>query len=95
MEPTILTYLGFFVAVIIIVWAALEFRSRLWRMTDREERRRNVWVKLDTKKGPPTPEEPLTVPESEQDEEREEQPDRNLHMRARQNGHHTETKYPL
>jgi preprotein translocase subunit Sec61beta len=88
MDPIIVTYVGFFVAVVIIIWAALEFRSRLSRFYDQQEKRRDLWVKLDPKLGPSLPDEP-------EEEEQEEEPEQNLQTRAKQNGHHSNTTYPF
>lgn len=95
MDSTIITYFAFFIAVAIIIWATLEFRSRLSRMRDREEQRRDTWIRLDPKKTPPLTDEPLIPAEVEQEDQADEQSDQSLHTRARQNGHHTGTKYPL
>lgn len=88
MDPMFVTYVGFFVAVVIIIWAALEFRSRLARFNDQQDKRRDLWVKLDPKLGPSLPDEP-------EDEPEEEEPEQNIQTRAKQNGHHTGTKNPF
>ncbi len=91
MDPTILTYIGFIVAVIIIIWAALELRSRLIRYTDMQAK--NTWIRLDPRRRDVPSEEPLPLP-GESDEEQEEHP-QDIHLRARQNGHHSGSKHPL
>jgi len=96
MDPMVVTYIGFFVAVMIIIWAALEFRSRLTRFNNLEDKRRDIWVKLDPKLGPSLPDEPPPVVSSdEQEDEQEEEPEQDMRARAKQNGHHSGTKYPL
>ena len=96
MDPIFVTYVGFFVAVVIIIWAALEFRSRLARFNDQEDKRRDVWVKLDPRLGPSLPDEPPPLVSSDESEdEQDEEPEQNIQTRAKQNGHHTGTKNPF
>lgn len=96
MDPLVVTYVGFFVAVVIIIWAALEFRSRLARFNDQQDKRRDIWVKLDPKLGPSLPDDPpLIVSSDEPEDEQEEAPEQNMQARAKQNGHHSGTKNPF
>jgi hypothetical protein len=96
MDPMVWTYIGFVVAVLIIIWAALEFRSRITRFHNMEDKKRNIWLKLDTTDPGTRQEDPLPLPSMpEDDDEQEENPLHDMHIRAKQNGHHTGSKYPL
>jgi hypothetical protein len=96
MDPMIWTYIGFVVAVLIIIWAALEFRSRLTRFNNMEDHKRNVWIKLDPSHSSARQEEPLPLPLTPEDDAgQEENPLHDMQLRAKQNGHHTGSKYPL
>jgi hypothetical protein len=96
MDPMVWTYIGFVVAVLIIIWAALEFRSRLSRFHNLEDQKRNFWMKLDPTSPGARQDDPLPLPTMvEDDEEQEENPLREMQIRAKQNGHHTGSKYPL
>jgi hypothetical protein len=103
MNPTVLGYFGFIVAALILIWATLEFRARLTRFRAMNEDKPDAWVKLDSTRADPTPEEALLLPPSDDaddpddddDEQEEEKPKQNIQIRARQNGHYTESKKPL
>jgi hypothetical protein len=97
MDPMVWTYIGFVVAALILIWAALEFRSRLTRFHNIEDKRRNIWIKLDPTQPGVRHDEPLPLPSMPEDDaaEQEENPLHDMQLRAKQNGHHTGSKYPL
>ena len=97
MGPSIVQYIGFTVLVIIMSGVAMALNRRIEkrRMAAGQESRDAGWVKLDVHKDSAV--EPLLSPEpeSEPDDERaDENDDQNLHTRAKQNGHYTESKKP-
>lgn len=91
--PTIWTYLGFVVALLILIWAILEMRSRLTRTRRKNTKVETIrrWIRLDSTAKDALQEEPL-LPAEEDSEEQEEKSDQDLHTRAQQNGHYSESK---
>ena len=91
--PTIWTYLGFVVALLILIWAVLEMRSRLTRTRGKNTKVETIksWMRLDSTAKDALQEEPL-LPAEEDNEEQEEKSDQDLHTRAQQNGHYSESK---
>jgi hypothetical protein len=91
--PTIWTYLGFVVALLILIWAILEMRSRLTRTRRKNTKVETIrsWIRLDSTAKDALQEEPL-LPAEEDNEEQEEKSDQDLHTRAQQNGHYSESK---
>jgi hypothetical protein len=91
--PTIWTYLGFVVALLILIWAILEMRSRLTRTRRKNTKVETIrrWIRLDSTAKDAQQEEPL-LPAEEDNEEQEEKSDQDLHTRAQQNGHYSESK---
>ena len=91
--PTIWTYLGFAVALLILIWAILEMRSRLTRTRRKNTKVETIrsWIRLDSTAKDALQEEPL-LPAEEDNEEQEEKSDQDLHTRAQQNGHYSESK---
>jgi hypothetical protein len=91
--PAIWTYLGFVVALLILIWAILEMRSRLTR-TRRQKMKAetlSTWARLDSAAADVAQEEPLPLPE-EDNEDQQEIPGQGFHTRAQQNGHYSESK---
>ena len=91
--PTIWTYLGFVVALLILIWAILEMRSRLTRTRGKNTKVETIksWIRLDSTAKDALQEEPL-LPAEEDNEEQEEKSGQDLHTRAQQNGHYSESK---
>ena len=91
--PTIWTYLGFVVALLILIWAILEMRSRLTRTRGKNTKVETIksWIRLDSTAKDALQEEPL-LPAEEDNEEQEEKLGQDLHTRAQQNGHYSESK---
>ena len=91
MNPVIWTYVGFFVAILILLWAAFEMRSRFRRRKKADVKTMQTWVPLDSGRAGAIHEEPLPLLVDEESvQEDEEKPD--LHMRAQQNGHYSPSK---
>ncbi len=78
MNPTVITYLGFFVAVLIIVWAGTEMGRRLYKRKKIDTRVINTWVPLQ--------------PSSSAETENDKQDDDLSPPRSQQNGHYSESK---
>ena len=91
--PTIWTFLGFVVALLILIWAILEMRSRLTRTRRKNTKVETIrrWIRLDSTAKDALQEEPL-LPVEEDNEEQEEKSGQDLHTRAQQNGHYSESK---
>jgi len=98
MNPTIWTYLGFVVAILILLWAALEIRTRSTRRSRKKPNveAMNTWIKLDSAPVEAVQEEPRLLPlHDDEEDEQEEEAQHNLHTRAQQNGHYSQSKKPL
>jgi len=101
MEPTIWAYLGIVVAILILLWAVLEMRTRVTRRSRKKPNAKamntmNTWIKLDSTPVDAVLEEQrlLSILDDEEDEQ-EEEAQHNLHIRAQQNGHYSQSKKPL
>jgi hypothetical protein len=95
MDPTIVRYITFIVAALILIWAAFEISSRFSRRKKADMKALNTWVKLDsTIKDAIIEEEPLPSSDEDNDEQEEKPGTDNLHMRAQQNGHYSPSKKP-
>lgn len=90
MDATIVQYLGFFVAVLILIWAAIEIGRRYSRRGKINKQAPHTWVKLDTTRARPIEEEPPEATNEDEDDPSEQ----SIHTRAQQNGHHLESKKP-
>ena len=96
MDITVLRYIVFIVAALILIWAAFEVRSRLVRHREQDVRTVNTWVKLDSGTVAHNIEEesrPLAIEENDEQEEPVDQTD--VQSRAQQNGHYTPSKKTL
>ncbi|HZO73038.1 MAG TPA: hypothetical protein VFB60_12625 [Ktedonobacteraceae bacterium] len=90
MSPMIITYIGFVVAILILLWGVLVVSRRyLWRGNSRPEAA-DVWIPLK-----PNELHPLNEPVSDEDEPDKEALKIDLHTRAQQNGHYSESKKSL
>jgi hypothetical protein len=89
MYPMLYTYIGFVVAALILVWAVFEISRRYFRQRSGVTKFPKTWVKLD-----PTFESDVEKPlqNEEDDEEEENTSGANIHIRAQNNGHHSESK---
>jgi hypothetical protein len=86
MDPTLVEYIGFVVATLILGWAVVELSRRYFRQRKADLEPPNTWVKLDSTLTDDI-EELLPVEDSD-----EEVPEPDIHTRAQQNGHHSESK---
>ncbi len=88
MNLTLVTFGGLVVAILIIVWAILEVTRRYTRQKKAETQARNAWVMVK-----PTT---TSIIDSEpQNEETKDIAETDLHKRAKQNGHYSQSKKPL
>ncbi len=88
MDSTVLQYLGFIVAALILIWAVIEVNRRLYQRRKTNPGPPHTWTELNISQAQAR-EEPLSGAfESEEEEEAE------LHLRAKQNGHHAESQQP-
>lgn len=97
MEPSIAQYIGFIVLVIImgVLAMALNRRIEKRRMAAEQASRRVGWVNLNVQQESESADEPLPPPEPEiepEEEHADESDGQNMHTRAKQNGHYTESK---
>jgi hypothetical protein len=96
MDPTVLRYIVYIVAAIILIWAAFELRSRSVRRKKQDQVALGAWVKLDSANTHLAEEGPLPLPDEKQEEQEEEQTDgSDMHARAQQNGHNIPSKKTL
>jgi hypothetical protein len=85
MYPTLIEYLGFVVAALILGWAIIELNRRYFRQRRVDSKPLNTWVKLDS-----TLED--DIESSLPDEEEESVEEANIQIRAQHNGYHSESK---
>lgn len=90
MDITVVQYIGFVVAALIVIWAVIEVNKRLYRRDNSRANSLNRWVELDTK-----------LPEAKEDlssvvrgDSENDDIETELHARASQNGHHAESQRP-
>ena len=91
MNPALWTYLGFVVAILILIWAAVEVRSRFVRRKKADVKTMQTWIPLDSGRADAIQEEPIPLLVAEESEQEEEEKS-NLHIRAQQNGHYSPSK---
>ena len=91
MNPDVVQYIGFIVAALILTWGVIELNRRYFdrRRVDIGPRHTS-WVKLDTRKADES-EEALPGDDAD-DEEDNEKAESGIQARAKQNGHHSESK---
>jgi hypothetical protein len=87
MSPTVITYIGFVVAMLILAWGGIELGRRYFARRRIDTRTMNVWVPLNPNTSKP-PDDPLL----DTDDDDTEDPLTDIHRRAKQNGHHTQTR---
>lgn len=92
MNSSAVQYVGFIVAALILSWAVIEINRRYFRRRKVDVRSLNTWVPLDTAQPDATED---IVPDSDTGAEPGESSEQNLHARARQNGHYSESKKSL
>lgn len=91
MNPDVVQYIGFIVAALILTWAVIELNRRYFDRRKIDIGPRNTsWVNLDTHKTDESEEAlPADVADEEEDDEKAES---GIQTRAKQNGHHSESK---
>ena len=82
MNPILITYIGFFVAALILLWAVFEMGRRFYRHRKVNAKVMNTWAPLQ----------PSSHAPSSPEKEGEEKPRLNHHSRSQQNGHYSESK---
>ncbi len=89
MNPTLIEYLGFVVAALILGWAIIAISRRYFRQRRVDSKPLNTWVTLDS-----TLEDDIdkSLPDEESDEEAESVAEANIQIRAQHNGYHSESK---
>ena len=89
MNPTLIEYLGFVVAALILGWAIIEISRRFFQERRGDSKLLNTWVKLDS-----TFEGDIdkSLPHEESNEEEEGVSETNIQIRAQHNGYHSESK---
>lgn len=87
MDSTVVQYIVFILAALVLIWAVVGLNRRLLRHSRPDARSFKTWVEFDTRR-PEAREDPAPLFDEEEEEEAE------LHTRARQNGHHAESQKP-
>ena len=87
MDSMLVQYIVFILVALLIIWGVVLLNKRLSRHIRSGERALKTWVELDTRQKDAR--EDLSPALEEEEEEEAE-----LHMRARQNGHHAESQKP-
>ncbi len=87
MDQTVIEYIGFVVAALILGWAVIELNRRYFR--HRQKNLEPTWVKFDSTR---VDEGEEFSPGEDTDDGRENAPEAGLHTRAQQNGHYSESK---
>lgn len=95
MDLTVLRYIVFIVAVIILIWAAFELRSRQVRRKKLKDEAPGAWVKLDFTNAHLEEEGPLSLPKEEKDKPGKQTDESDIHTLAQQNGHYIPSKKTL
>jgi hypothetical protein len=94
MDLTVLRYIVLIVAVIILIWAIFELRSRQARRKKLDDEALGAWVKLDSTNAH-LEEGLLSLAEEEKDKPEEQTEESDFHTRAQQNGHYIPSKKTL
>ncbi len=92
MDPKLVEYIGLFVAALILGWAVVELSRRYVRQRRADLEPVNTWVRLDSTLKDDIEE---LLPDEDSDEEQEDVLEADIHTRAQQNGHHSESKKRL
>jgi len=95
MDPTVLRYIVFIVAALILIWAVFEMRTRLIRRKKLDVTPLNRWEKLDSTTPAHGIEERSMSFMGEEDKQEEQEEEADVHARAQQNGHFIPTQKKL
>jgi hypothetical protein len=92
MDPTVtlVEYIGFVVAALIIIWAAIEFGKRIYARKHVDTGSPQTWVRMNAIRHRSVEE---SLPDADDDDD--EGPGSDIHTRAKQNGHYSESKKTL
>jgi len=88
MDDLTLRYIAFVVAILILIWGVIQLNQRLQHSRKGEPKELNAWTRLDAASSD-TIEDPS--PDVDYDEQVEVS-EADFHMRAKQNGYHSESK---
>ena len=91
MSPIFVTYLGLVVAACILAWGVLELNQRWYGRRRMRHQVMNTWVPLN----PTAADRDITEDPGTHADGDEETPQPNIHSRAQQNGHYSESKKTL
>jgi hypothetical protein len=92
MDPMVVEYIGIVVAALILGWAVVELNRRYFRQRKQDVEALNTWIKIDSTRVSDVNVDELLPGE---DGEREYAPEPDIHTRAQQNGHYSESTKPL
>jgi hypothetical protein len=88
MDPTVVEFIGFIVASLILTWAAMELNRRYFRQRKVNVKPPNAWARFDSTH---MDDAEVSLP-GDPDDDQEDTPEPGIHTRAQQNGHHSESK---
>lgn len=92
MNPMTAQYIGFVVVALILIWAVIELNRRISRRRTTERRStQGLWVPLHARRADDE-ETGSASPETAEGEDVFEDNDAEIHTRAKQNGHYSESK---
>ncbi len=92
MDPMVVEYIGIVVAALILGWAVVELNRRYFHQRKQHVEALNTWIKIDSTRASDVNVDAL-LPGG--DSEREDAPEPDIHTRAQQNGHYSESTKPL
>ncbi len=92
MDPMVVEYIGIVVAALILGWAVVELNRRYFHQRKQHVEALNTWIKIDSTRASDVNVDELLPGE---DSEREDAPELDIHTRAQQNGHYSESTKPL
>lgn len=95
MDPTVLRYIVFIVAALILIWAVFEMRTRIIRRKKLDVSSLNRWEKLDSTTPAHRIEERSALFPGEEGKQEEQVEEADVHARAQQNGHFIPTQKKL
>jgi hypothetical protein len=91
MSPDIVQYVIFIIAALILSWGVIELNKRYFGRRNIDVGSLNTWVNLDTRKADEA-EDPPPDDGAGEEEEDDEKAESGIQTRAKQNGHHSESK---
>ena len=94
MDPIVVEYIGIVVAALILGWAVVELNRRYFRQRKQGVEALNTWIKIDSTRASDVRVDAL-LPGEDSDSERKDTPEPDMHTRAQQNGHYSQSTKPL